>query len=146
MTDQLEDYKQEVPPTLKGRLEWQKDLLFTATTQRGYDLDFDSQSEWGCMPLESLFLSLAGCLAIDMVAILTKMRCPPSAYRMEIEAERSTTPPQRLLTVDMIIYLSGEDLPEDKVQRALRLSEEKYCSVRHSLREDIAVRSHVIIE
>ncbi len=145
MVDQLQDYKQHVEPDFRVRLEWQRDLHFTATTTVGYDLDFDANNQMGCMPLEALLMSLAGCVAIDMVAILRKMRCTVDRYRMEITARRSPTPPQRLESVHMTLHLSG-DLPEEKVARALKLSQETYCSVRHSLREDIVITVDTVID
>ena len=143
---ELSDYKESVTPTMNASLEWQRDGVFTATTARGYDLDFDSANEWGCMPLESLMMSLAGCMAIDVVSILTRMRCPPSKFRMDIIGERRIEPPQRLKSVEMVLHLSGENLEDAKIQRAIALSAEKYCSVRHSLREDIEIKTRYIIE
>ena len=80
VTDELEGYKGAIDTRIKAKLEWTRDLVFTATTPRGYDLDFDARSEWGCMPTESLVMSLAGCMAIDVVSILGKMGCPPEAF------------------------------------------------------------------
>ena len=145
MDETLTQYKETVPDTMNLRLAWERELIFTATTQRGYDLDFDPMSEWGCQPLESLVMSLAGCLAIDIVAILRKMRCPPESFRMEMKATRRTEPPQRLLGVELVLYLTGE-VNEKKLRRAIALSEEKYCSVRHSLREDIEIETRYVLE
>lgn len=140
MTESFQDYKRQVEPDMQARLEWQRDLHFTASTLVGYDLDFDAVNQMGCMPLEALLMSLAGCMAIDVVAILKKMRCEVTAYRMDITAVRSPEPPQRLRKVHMTLHISGDALAEDKVARAVKLSEEKYCSVRHSLREDIEIQ------
>ena len=139
MNDSIEGYKREVVPELSATVEWQRDRVFTATTPRGYDLDFDAATEWGCMPVESLLMSLAGCMAIDVVSILEKMRCRVEGFHMKVSAERRATPPQRLTKARMVIHLDGEGLSDEKVARAVALSEEKYCSVRHSLREDIEV-------
>lgn len=145
MDETLTDYKEKVSDTLNMRLVWERELIFSSTTQRGYDLDFDPYSEWGCQPLESLVMSLAGCLAIDIMAILGKMRCPPDTFRMDIKAKRHTEPPQRLTGVELVLYLSGK-VNEKKLQRAIALSEEKYCSVRHSLREDIQIETRYVLE
>ncbi|MFC1611667.1 OsmC family protein [Myxococcota bacterium] len=146
MSGTLAHYKEEVESTMEARLEWQRELIFTASTQRGYDIDFDAQSQWGCMPLESLLLSLAGCMAIDVVSILEKMRCEITGMRMDIRAERSSTPPQRLESARLMIHLRGNGLDDSKVARAIALSEEKYCSVKHSLREDIEIATEARIE
>ena len=145
LDDALADYKEQVAPLNKGTLTWERDLVFTATTQRGYDIEFDADMEWGCMPVEGVLLSLAGCMAIDVVSILTKMRCPPESFRMEFEGERNPTPPQRYLRIRQVLFLAGEGLAEDKVRRAVSLSQEKYCSVYHTLRPDIEMEVEVRI-
>jgi len=139
LDESLSDYKEQVVPMNRATLTWDRDLVFTATTQRGYDIEFDADMEWGCMPVEGVLLSLAGCMAIDVVSILKKMRCPPEKFSMEIEGERNVTPPQRYNRIDMILDLTGNGLTEEKVKRAVDLSQEKYCSVFHSLRPDIEV-------
>jgi putative redox protein len=144
MNDGQTEYKASVNPEMKATLEWHSDLAFTATTQRGYDLDFDANIQMGCMPVEGLLLSLAGCMAIDVIAILEKMRCTPDGFTMDIRGERHPTPPQRLTKIRLILNLTGE-VPEDKARRAVSLSQEKYCSVQHSLREDIEVTTEIRI-
>jgi putative redox protein len=146
MTEALDDYKKEVEEGMTATLEWQRDLLFSATTKAGYDLDFDANIQWGCMPVEGVLMSLAGCMAIDVVAILKKMRCEIEAFRMEIEGTRNRTPPQRIRSIKMTLHIKGDGVTEEKARRAVRLSEEKYCSVRHSLREDIKVETDLRIE
>lgn len=140
MPETIEGYKDHVDRDMEARLEWDQDLLFTASTRRGYDMEFDANVQMGCMPLEGLLLSLAGCMAIDVVSILNKMRTPLSSMSMKIRGVRSETPPQRLLSAVLELFLKGDNLEEDKVRRAVFLSSEKYCSVRHSLREDIDVQ------
>ena len=139
------DYKASVDPEMKAFLEWQSDLVFTASTQRGYDMEFDANIQMGCMPVEGVLLSLAGCMAIDVVAILEKMRCKPESFSMSIVGERNPDPPQSIKKVHMVLNLTGDNLQKDKVRRAVSLSEEKYCSVRHSLREDIEITTDINI-
>jgi len=90
----LKDYKNKVTPALKGTLTWDKDLIFAGRTQRGYEIDYDAKAEWGCMPTESLLLSLIGCMGIDVVSILQKMKCDLKSFKMDVEGERNPTPPQ----------------------------------------------------
>ena len=143
--DELGEYKAEVTPINKATLKWDKDLIFNSLTPRGYDLDFDANIEWGCMPVEALLMSLGGCMAIDVVSILEKMRQKPEGLEIEMEGERSPTPPQRYLRMKLRLLLTGEDLDEAKVRRAVDLSREKYCSVYHSLREDIVHEVEIVI-
>jgi putative redox protein len=137
LEEALSDYKEEIIPVNKGRITWDRELIFNGLTQRGYDLDFDADIQWGCMPVEALLLSVGGCMAIDVVSILQKMRCPPEAFSVDIEGERKPKPPQYYTKIRMVLRLTGEGLAEDKVARAVSLSREKYCSVYHSLRPDI---------
>ena len=146
MAELLDDYKSEVEEGMTASLEWQQDLVFTATTLRGYDLDFDADVQMGCMPLEGVLMSLAGCMAIDMLSILKKMRCEIEAFRMEVKGERNRTPPQRLRGIKLTLHIKGVGVTEEKASRALKLSEETYCSVRHSLREDIAIETDLRVE
>ena len=139
MNDELGEYKNGVNPVNRATLKWERDMVFTSTTPRGYDLEFDAAVEWGCMPVEALLMSVAGCMAIDIVSILTKMRSAPESFSMDIEGVRHPEPPQRYESIRMTLNLSGAAVTTEKVDRAIELSREKYCSVLHSLKDDIEV-------
>jgi len=139
VNDDLGEYKNGVNPVNRATLTWDRDLLFTSTTPRGYDLAFDAAVEWGCMPVEGLLMSVAGCMAVDIVSILTRMRSAPETFSMDIEGVRDPVPPQRYRSIRMTLNLSGAAVTTEKVDRAIKLSEEKYCSVLHSLKDDIEV-------
>ena len=85
MTESIDGYKEHVDEEMEARLVWEQDLYFTASTRRGYDMEFDANVQMGCMPLEGLLLSLAGCMAIDVVSILNKMRCSLESMSMKIK-------------------------------------------------------------
>ncbi|MBW1699424.1 MAG: OsmC family protein [Deltaproteobacteria bacterium] len=136
---ELDEYKKEILPVNKARLTLKRDLYFIGMTQRGYEVEYDVRYEEGCSPTETLLLSIAGCLSIDIVHILRKMRCEVAQYEAEIQGERNLTPPQSYKSVDMRIKISGEGITPKKIDRAIALSLDKYCSVYHSLREDIPV-------
>ena len=139
MNDDMGEYKNGVNPVNRATLKWERDLVFTSTTPRGYDLEFDAAVEWGCMPVEALLMSVAGCMAVDIVSILTKMRAAPESFSMDIEGERNPEPPQRYNRIHMILNLSGAEVTAERADRAVELSKEKYCSVLHSLKDDIEV-------
>ena len=136
---ELEDYKGKILPVNKARLRLERDLYFTGTTQRGYEVEYDVRYEEGCSPTETLLLSVAGCLSIDIVHILRKRRCEITDYEVEAEGVRNITPPQYYKSFDLMIRISGERITAKKIDRAISLSREKYCSVYQSLREDIEV-------
>jgi putative redox protein len=140
LDDSLEAYKTKVSQVNKATLTWDKELIFIGRTNRGYELEFDAQQQWGCAPTESLLLSVAGCMAIDMVSFLKKMKCEIKSYKMDIMGERNPTPPQYYTSMEMVIAITGAGLTAKKMERAVSLSHEKYCSVYHSLRKDMKVK------
>lgn len=146
LSESLEGYKRGINPVVKTTLDWKRDLVFTGTTPQGYEIEFDAQAQWGCKPTESLLLSLAGCMGIDVVTILTKMRITLVSFRMEIEGERNPTPPQYYKTVEMVLYIAGKNLDPAKVERAIALSKDKYCSVYNSLRPDLDLKVRYVLE
>ena len=135
----LKEWKKEILPANKARLTLESDLYFIGTTQRGYEVEFDARYEEGCSPTETLLLSITGCLSIDVVHILRKMRCAIKNFEVSAEGVRRPDPPQRYTSVDLMIHISGEGITPKKIERAIALSKDKYCSVYHSLREDIVV-------
>ncbi len=144
--ESLAGYKRNITPTVKTTLAWQRDLMFTGATPQGYEIEFDAKSQYGCKPTEALLLSLAGCMAIDVVSILVKMRIEPASFRIEIEGERNPTPPQYYKAVEMVLYIAGKDLDPVKIERAIELSRSKYCSVYNSLRPDLALNVRYVLQ
>ncbi|HLB24800.1 MAG TPA: OsmC family protein [Nitrospirota bacterium] len=136
----LHGYKENVKKTMKGFLFWEKDLVFKGMTQSGYEIEFDAAVQWGCMPTEGLLLSLAGCMGIDVVSFLTKMKAEVTKFKMDIDAERNPAPPQYFTAFTFHLHITGKGITEKQVERAVALSQEKYCSVYHSLRKDLSVR------
>ncbi len=140
LDETLEGYKSKIQQVNKATLTWDKELIFIGRTQRGYEVEFDAQQQWGCSPTETLLLSITGCMGIDMVSFLKKMKCEIKTYKMDIVGERNPTPPQYYTSIEMIIAVTGAGLTAKKIERAISLSHEKYCSVYHSLRKDIKVK------
>ena len=143
---ELNGYKDEILPVNKARLTLERDLYFIGTTQRGYEVEFDIRYEEGCSPTETLLLSIAGCLSIDVVHILRKMRCEITKYEVSADGARKPDPPQYYTSVDMMIHISGKGITPKKIERAIALSRDKYCSVYHSLRKDLEVNINYKIE
>jgi putative redox protein len=120
-------------------LTWQGGLRFEA---RAGDrtLVVDSERRAGLSPMQALAVGLAGCMAIDVVDILRKGRLALDAVRARLASERRAEPPRHLTRVTLHFTVSG-DVPADRVERAIELSRERYCSVWHSLRPDIDFRT-----
>ena len=146
LKEEMQGYKAKIVPTMKATVTWSRDLIFVGTTPQGYDLEFDADAQWGCKPTESLLMSLGGCMAIDIVSILKKMRMDISRFRIDITGERNPDPPQYFKAVEMVLHLAGRNLDSRRIERAIALSREKYCSVYNSLRPDLSLKVLHVIE
>jgi putative redox protein len=100
----------------------------------------DGDGAAGPSPMETLLISLAACMGADVVEILTKMRVPFDGLAVRIEGDRRPDPPRRYTALRLAYETAG--VPEDqrdKLQRAVDLSRDKYCSVLHTLHPDLDV-------
>ena len=122
-------------PPVTVALEWKGGLRFAGSTAAG-ELLVDGDSAAGPSPVQLLAFALAGCMAADLVHILTRSRVPPSGVKVIFTGERAEKDPRRFVSVGLRFEVEG-DVPREKVERALALSRETYCSVWHSLRPDI---------
>lgn len=141
----LKGYKEEILEVNKGSLEWERDLIFNARTQMGYEVEFDANLQWGCAPTETLLMSVAGCMAIDVFYFLKKMRADIKSFRMDFTGVRKPDPPQYYKSIELLIHVNGENITPKKLDRAISLSHDKYCSVYNALRKDIEVKVNYAI-
>ena len=123
------------PPTTL-ELVWEHDLVL-AGQSGNVSIVLDSAGVEGPSPVQTLAFALAGCMAMDVVHILKKGRFDLRGLRVALTAERAQDTPHRITGV-MIEFAVAGDVPKDQIQRAIDLSHEKYCSVWHSMRQDIA--------
>lgn len=127
---------------MKINVDWQGDLEFKNQLPSGHDLTTDGSEESGGhnkgpRPMELLLAGLAGCTGIDIVLILRKMKNELEDFEMNVEAERAEEAPKRFTKIHIKYMLKGKKLDERKVERAIKLSEEKYCSASNSLNAEI---------
>jgi putative redox protein len=116
-------------------LEWDGEQQFTAEVGK-HKVSIDGSADAAPTPVQLLALSLAGCMAVDLVHILTKGRHPVYGLRTTMTVHRAAEEPRRFTRVHLDFTLSGQMQPEH-VERAIDLSREKYCSVWNTLRQDI---------
>ena len=134
----------EGKPPVTAELVWAEELRFGVTSARIATV-VDGQANAGASPVQMLVIGLAACMAMDVVDIIRKGRHPLTAFRTSIVAERQPTVPHRLTKASLHFHVHGE-VPEHVVERAIALSRDKYCSVWHSLKEDIVLETaHTIV-
>jgi putative redox protein len=116
-------------------LTWTRDLQFEAECGRT-TIGIDGRGTAGPSPVEALAVALAGCMAIDVVDIVTKGRHPLQTLTAALTAERAPDPPRRFVSVTLHFTIGGA-VPAPAIERAIQLSRDKYCSVWQTLRQDI---------
>ncbi|MCG6928165.1 MAG: OsmC family protein [Acidobacteria bacterium] len=132
------------PPLLEIDLEWEGDLRFRGRSGDA-EILMDSPPKAGPSPVQALGFALAGCMAMDVASILQRGRLDLKALRARLEGRRQESHPKRLLAVDLRLTVVG-DVPPDRVERAIQLSRETYCSVWHSLNPDIEFKTSFEIQ
>jgi putative redox protein len=122
------------PPTT-AELVWSGGLRFGATSgQNAIVVDGDSAA--GLSPMQVAAIGLAGCMAADVVAILEKGHHSLTALRVSFTGERADLPPRRFTRITLHFHVTGA-VASEPVERAIAMSRETYCSVWHSMRQDI---------
>jgi len=133
----------------KAVLQWEGGLRFSATAERsGRTVLLDSPTREDCAgpsPMELVLMGVAGCTAMDVVAILEKMRQPLARFQVEIVGERAEQHPKYYTAITIGYRLWGDGLSREKVERAVKLSHQTYCSALASLRPDCRIESSIEI-
>lgn len=118
--------------------------MFEGTADSGHKVIMDGPPDLGgdnqgFRPMEMLLLGAGACSSVDVVSILEKARQPVSDCVVEIEAERADTIPKVFTKIHMHFIVTGENLKANKVERATKLSTEKYCSATQMLNQTAEV-------
>jgi putative redox protein len=132
----------ETTPPVVLTLTWDEGLQFTAAHGE-HTWILDGHNEAGPTPVIALASALAGCMAIDIVHILRRGRHKVGALSAGFTGHRADTEPKRFTQISLLFTVKTS-APLEAVERAVELSHEKYCSVWHSMREDIEF--HTAIE
>ena len=126
------------------------DYLFGVENKNGQKVLLDNSSKTsgkveGVSPMELLLMGVAGCSAIDIIAILDKQKINPLSLKMEVNGLRKLKEvPALFYQIDIIIYLEG-DIDKEKALRAAKLSYDKYCSVSKMLEKTAKINHKVVL-
>jgi len=135
--------------TMKARVKWVEKRTFLGESGSGHSVVMDGAPDaggrdLGVRPMETLLLGMGGCTAFDVVHILEKARETVIDCELEIEADRAKEDPKVFTQIKIRYIVSGKNLSRDKVQRAVDLSAEKYCSASIMLGK-VANISHEVV-
>ena len=133
-------------------INWQGGMRFTSKGKFGTEMVADAAADVGgsesaATPLEWLYFALGACTGMDVVSILRKMKQEVTKYSIEVGVDRPATDyPKPIEKAHIIHIISGPNLESEMVDKAVRLSDEKYCAVAASLRFAAEVTSEFRIE
>ncbi|MGA0344890.1 MAG: OsmC family protein [Arenicellales bacterium] len=131
---------------MQATLRLKDDDSIEGRTQSGHSVIMDRSPDvggqnLGARPMEMMLLSLGGCTMIDVILILRKSRQVFSDIRIEIDAERAEDIPQVFTKIHLHFVVTAADIDPKRVERAINLSAEKYCSASRML-ESVAEITH----
>ena len=122
-------------------VRWTGDMAFEAIVNH-HSIVFDAAPEvggknTGPRPKPMLMASLAGCTGMDVISILKKMQVEVTAFHVKVEGTLTEEHPKHYTAIHLIYEFTGNQLPVDKIKRAIELSQEKYCGVSATLKKAV---------
>lgn len=133
------------------RVKWIDGMRFVATDSRGHSIVLDASKQVvgedsGFSPLQLLLAALGGCTGIDIVDLMRKQRQQVDGLEIIVSGERVEEPPRVYKNIHVEYRINGKNIKEQAVQRAIKLSEEKYCSVGAMLKAKANVTSNYVMQ
>ena len=128
---------------------WQGNMKFDAVVS-GHHIVMDALpvgggNDEGARPKELMLASLAGCTGMDVISILKKMRVEPVYFNIRVEAEMTEEHPKHYTAMHIIYEFRGEGLEMEKLQKAVDLSQERYCGVSFAYRKAMDITHEIVI-
>ena len=129
---------------MQVRIKWIEDVAFMGESETGHAVVMDGAPEnggrnIGMRPMEMLLIGMGGCTSFDVVTILKKSRQEVTDCVAEITAERAADVPKVFTKIHVHFVVTGRDLNDKQVQRAVSLSAEKYCSASIMLSKSVVI-------
>lgn len=125
---------------MKAQVKWIGDEMFAGISDSGHTIVLDGNGgKLAPSPLENVLLSLGACSSVDVVSILQKARQNISGCKVEISGTRVDSVPKLFSDIHLNFVISGKDVAEKHVKRAVELSADKYCSVALMLNKSVNI-------
>ena len=113
---------------------WQGGLQFEARANSNIPVRIDGDAQTGVSPMEMILMGLAGCAGGDVIEILRKKRQAVSGFEVQVIGRRAEEHPRKYTEIEIVYTVTGQNVDPAAVERAIELSETKYCSVSATLR------------
>ena len=133
----------------KVNVTWMEEMAFEAEVN-GHKLVLDAAEKVGGKnrgprPKPFMLTALAGCTGMDVISILKKMRVEPDYFNVVVEGELTEEHPKQFISMHVIYEFKGNELPVEKLKKAVSLSEERYCGVSAMYKKVIELSSEIKI-
>ena len=131
-------------------MSWTDNVAFQ-TDLDGHKMIIDADiptggNDLGPRPKKLMLTALAGCTGIDVIMILKKMKVSPETFNVIVEGDLTDEHPKYYHRIKVIYKFKGKDLPIDKLEKAVKLSEEKYCGVSALYKKAIDLETEIQVE
>ncbi len=135
---------------MQASVTWQGRMSFTGTADSGFTVPLGTTpavggDNDGFRPLELMAISLAGCTAMDVISILHKKREEVTAFEVRVQTEQANEHPRNFTRMQIEYIFTGRNLNPKAVERAIELSEQKYCPAQSMLRKAVTLEHSYII-
>lgn len=135
---------------MHAKAVWNGDMAFTGVNDEGFLLPLDSKKiagghDMGFRPMQLMAIGLAGCTAMDVISILKKKRQEVTQFEVNAEVERASEHPKVFTKIILEYKVTGKNIDPQAVERAVELSETKYCGAQAMLRKTAEITHTVTI-
>lgn len=130
---------------MQATAKWSGQMQFAGIGNGGHSVLMDGDNKTGNSPMELVLIALCGCTAYDVVSILQKKREPFTALEVSAKAEKATDPPRVFTDIKLLYRVAGK-VARKAVEDAVRLSEEKYCSVAGMLNKSARISYEIQLD
>jgi putative redox protein len=136
---------------MKSLVVWKGGMAFTGKGDGEFLLPLDADKkvggqDMGFRPLQLFAIGLAGCTGMDVISILKKKRQEVTAFEVSTEIERASEHPKVFTKILITYKVTGRNLDKDAVERAVDLSETRYCPAQAMLAKSVEISHKIIIE
>lgn len=135
---------------MKAKVTWHHGLSFTGTADSQFTLPLGSSPEVGgandgFRPMELFLVGLAGCTAMDVISILKKKQQDVRNFEVQVSAERAKEHPRVFTHIQVEYIVTGKQVDQAAVERAVELSATKYCAARAMLGQVVPIESKITV-
>ncbi len=136
---------------MDGKIVWKSGMSFTGLSGSGFTIPLDTTlknggADSGPSPMELVLIGLGGCTGMDVISILKKKRQEVTSFEILLHAERSSEHPKVFTDITIEFVVTGQDVDEEAVKRAVELSETKYCSASAMLSKSVPIHTKVTVK